>query len=491
MTTPAIGDTTFLQSYLINTRVYGVVVPPGNPPEFLATYEVQGDQGTLLIAVAVGNEGPAGANMFPLTLQNDTIDATANLPQTLTNTVADIGKYWIIDDIDADDAIIGSSMYVWYGTTWRRLMLGSPGPPGPVPIITPTLAILPPGVSSTMTEGGTLWEPTMNFSLSVPAGPQGPAAALALAPDVDFTTNPPGPGDVLGFTGTTTPGYLSPAAGLVAIGLGTGGTLAATTYYYEVTAINAGGETTPSNEATVTTTGTTSKVTLDWMAAGSGNYGPTGYKIYRGNTASGGSGSENKLIGTTAPSILTFTDTGFAGSTNSPPTFNTASANFPVLVPVSISQLIPGPYSMPEGAFTSFSGISQAAAIGSFSIPPQPFPWTPIVWGHIGAFGVELSANPLMIGCEVLLGNPTTGAVVGRGFGNTLGEVNIMPHYSAPGFTGVAITPYNGVAVVPANHTNPAQGTIYVNLFNDGDIGLYVFSPTDAQLFVMLVPVTD
>jgi hypothetical protein len=94
-----------------------------------------------------------------------------------------------------------------------------------------------------------------------------------------------------------------------------------------------------------------------------------------------------------------------------------------------------------------------------------------------------------MIGCEVLLGNPTTGQTIGRGFGNSLGEVNIMPHYSSPGSPSVAITPTNGVAVCPANHTNPAQGTIYVNLYNDGQIGLYSFSPTDAQLFIMLVPV--
>lgn len=371
MTSPAIGDTSFLQDYLINTRVYGVVVPPGQPPEFLATYEIQGDQGTLLIAVAIGPEGPAGANMFAMTLINDSTDNVADLPQTLTNTIADIGKYWVIDDVDANGDIIGASLYVWYGTTWRRLMLGSPGPPGPVPIITPNMTVLPPNENSEVTEGGTPWEPTLNFSLSLPAGQQGPAAALALCPDVDFTSNPPEPGDVLGFSGTT---------------------------------------------------------------ADDGN---------------------------------------------------------PLWVPVSISQLIPAPFSMPESAFTSFAGISAAAAIGSFAIPPQPFPWTPIVWGHIGAFGVELSANPLMIGCQVLLGDPTTGASIGRGFGNSLGEVNIMPHYSSPGSPGTAITPDNGTAVVPANHSNPAQGTIYVNLYNDGEIGLYTFSPTDAQLFIMLVPVTD
>jgi hypothetical protein len=482
-----ISDANFLQSYFINTRVYGVVVPAGTPPEFLATYEIQGDQGTLLIAVAIGPEGPAGANMFALSLQNDTIDNTADLPQTLQNSVADIGKYWVIDDIDANGDIIGASIYLWFGQTWRRLMLGSPGPQGPVPIITPSLQVLSPGLNSTMVPGGTKWNPTMQFNLSLGAGPTGPAPALALCPDVDFTTSAPVPGDVLGFTGTYTPGLLSPPSGLVGVGAGSGGTLAAGDWFYVVTATNANGETTVSNEVSVTVTGTTSKVVLDWQQAGSGNFGPTNYNVYRGST----SGGENKLLTTVSGSTLTYTDTGGAGTTATPPTTNGATASFPVWVPVSISQLLPGPYSMPESAFSSYSGLSSAAGIGSFAIPPQPFPWTPICWGHIGAFGVELSANPLMIGCEVLLGDPTTGQQIARGFGNSIGEVNIMPHYSTPSQPGGAITPTNDTAVVPANHSNPAEGTIYVNLYNDGEIGLYQFSPTDAQVFLMLLAMSE
>lgn len=368
MTTPTIGDAQFLQSYLIHTRVYGVVVPDGTQ-EFMATYEIQGDQGTLTMAVVIGDEGPAGSNMFALNLQHDSIDDTANLPQTLTNTPADTGKYWLIDDVDSDGDIIGTSAYIWYGTAWRRMMLGSPGPPGPVPVITPHVNLIDPALSSFVTETGTAWEPVLDFSLAVPAGPQGPAAALALCPDVDLTTNAPVPGDVLAYTGR-----------------------------------------------------------------------------------------------------------------------RTAVGDHPIWVPASVSQLVAAPYSMPEGSFTSFSGISQRAAIGSFAIPPQPFPWTPVVWGHIGAFGLELSANPLEIGCEVRLGDPTAGTLVARGFGNTLGEVNIMPHYSSPSAPATAITPGNGLGQVPANHSNPAEGTIYVNLYNDGILGLYQFSPTDAQIFVMLIP---
>lgn len=489
MTVPApLGDTNFLASYLIHTRVYGVVLPSDTQSGFVATYEIQGDQGTLMIGVAVGPKGVAGADMFLMNLQNDLIEDPADLPQTLTNASADIGKFWMIDDVDANGDIIGSSAYVWYGTTFRRLMFGEPGPPGPVPIITPSVTLKPyPGTSYVGT-GGTKYEPTMDFELAVPPGPPGPGAALAVCPDVDLVTNPPVAGDILGCNGTYVTGYLAPPS-LLQAEVGYGGTWTAGTYYWVVTATNADGETTVSNEVQVTVTATSS-VLLAWQApAGQGPFGPSGYKIYRGSTA----GGENTLVAVINSGVTTtYTDKG-TGTTSAgtPPSTNSATVQYPQWVPVSISQLMPHTYSMPEASFTGYSGISQQAGIGSFAIPPQPFAWTPIVWGHFGAFGIELSANPLLIGCQVLLGNPTTGALVGRGFGNSLGEVNVMPHYSTPNNIGQALTPTNGLAVVPANHSNPADGTLYINLYNDGEIGLYTFSPTDAQLFVMLMPVLE
>jgi hypothetical protein len=156
--------------------------------------------------------------------------------------------------------------------------------------------------------------------------------------------------------------------------------------------------------------------------------------------------------------------------------------------PASIDMYVPGPWSMPESAFVAYTGVSQRAAIGSYVIPPQPWPWTPIVWGHFGSGGLTLSANPLMIGAEVLLGDPVKGIQISRGFGNTLGEVNILSHYSKAGKETEAITPSNRRAMVPANHTNPSQGTIYVNLWNDGALGVYDFNPKNAQLFILVVP---
>ena len=54
--------------------------------------------------------------------------------------------------------------------------------------------------------------------------------------------------------------------------------------------------------------------------------------------------------------------------------------------------------------------------------------WTPIVFGQLGAWGLELSTAPLTIGAEVRIGDPVTGTLVGRGFGNSMGEVVILPH---------------------------------------------------------------
>jgi hypothetical protein len=161
----------------------------------------------------------------------------------------------------------------------------------------------------------------------------------------------------------------------------------------------------------------------------------------------------------------------------------------PIFTPMDVMALNPTAYSVPQSAFEDYNGLSQRAAVGSFSIPPQPFDWTPVVWGHIGMGGATLSLNPLMIGVEILLGNPTTGIRVGRGLGNPFGEVNIMPHYSTPEDQNKSINPENRHAVVPANHSNPADGTVYINLYNDGQLSYYSFSPRNAQLLVLVVPI--
>ena len=118
---------------------------------------------------------------------------------------------------------------------------------------------------------------------------------------------------------------------------GTGGTLPATTaYYYVVTALTGTAETNRSNEQTVTTSaGTTNSNVISWAAV----VNATSYRVYRGTTASG----ENVYF---APgNVLTFTDTGGAGTGGTPPaTDGTAGASTTYLagstIPNSVVKVI-------------------------------------------------------------------------------------------------------------------------------------------------------
>jgi hypothetical protein len=88
-----------------------------------------------------------------------------------------------------------------------------------------------------------------------------------------------------------------------------------------VTAINAAGETVPSNEQSITTgAGSTNSNTVNWAAV----TGATGYKIYR--TASGG-GTGTELLLATVGAVITFLDTGSASPAGALPTLNTAFAS--------------------------------------------------------------------------------------------------------------------------------------------------------------------
>jgi len=94
--------------------------------------------------------------------------------------------------------------------------------------------------------------------------------------------------------------------GLVSLALPTGGTFAAGTYFWVVTAMVSATETARSPETTALVTGTTGSVVLTWLP---NVVGATGYKVYRGSVATG----ENILV-TTLGNVITYTDTGSAGT---------------------------------------------------------------------------------------------------------------------------------------------------------------------------------
>lgn len=112
--------------------------------------------------------------------------------------------------------------------------------------------------------------------------------------------------------------HLPAPINVVATPSGAGGTLAAGTYYYRVTATNAAGETVGSAEVSAVTTGATGSVSVAFDAVA----GATGYRLYRG-TASGG--QSVFFAGASSPIV----DTGAAGTAGTVPTWNTARIAIP------------------------------------------------------------------------------------------------------------------------------------------------------------------
>jgi hypothetical protein len=200
-----VGDTVPLGTILANLHLMGVATDPSTPNMFGATLEAFGDQGVLTVPVLQGPPGPQGAPQFALRFQNDGLTSPASLPSALTNTSADIGKYWIFETIDSNGNVTGTSAYIWYGTEYRMLPMGSQGPPGPYPVITPVVDLIDPDLESFVTVSGPASNPQWLLNLAVPSGPPGPSATLASCPDVNMSS-PPITGQVLGFNGNYTLG---------------------------------------------------------------------------------------------------------------------------------------------------------------------------------------------------------------------------------------------------------------------------------------------
>lgn len=353
MTAP--GDTVYLGSVLTNVHIWGVVSDIDTPAGMTGTFEILGNDGAITMDALVGPQGPAGENSPIVKMQYAShIDNPDDLPQTLTDDPADIGKAWWI----------GNQVYMWDGSGFIQKSMGTQGPPGPTPIIHPTIELIDPDTQeqSSITVSGTAAQPNWHMKLKAPRGPQGTPAYLMDSPDVDDSV-PPTTGQALVYNGTK----WKPASGVA---------------------------------------------------------------------------------------------------------------------------YMPKVYSVPEAAFTNFTGLTTRQQIAAFQVPPQPWPWTPLVFGHIRATGVELDADPLILGCEVRIGNASSGTLVARGFGNISTYSHIVPHYSTAQSSSDAITPDNGHATINANHTGTA-GTLYVNLFNDGLTGAYIFNRTNAQLVVMVIPTSQ
>jgi hypothetical protein len=145
-------------------------------------------------------------------------------------------------------------------------------------------------------------------------------------------------------------------------------------------------------------------------------------------------------------------------------------------------------YSIPEQAFTNFTGLAQRHTILSYTIPAQDYSWVPYVSGHIKAYGAEIfDSDPLQIGVEVRLGDAATGQLIGRGFGDLGNWSHLKPHFSEAGDTATAVAPDNGIAQVKKG----VAAKISISLCNDGLIGAYIYNRAGSQVTILTVPQGD
>lgn len=495
MTTPTgevvqlrLGDTVPIGQALLNLIIMGIVTDINNPNMFGATLQAYKSQAVLTVPVLQGEKGSPGQVKFALQFQNDSLTSTSQLPINLNNTT-DLGKYWVFGVTDVNNNVVATNMSVWYGTTlgYRSFPVGSPGPPGAYPLVHPAIVVEVPGnakgpngADSWIAVTGSISSPTFTFHIAAPPGAVGPAGSLSTSPDLDLVTKVPAPGDVLTCTARVTPGA---PTNLLPATSASGGTLAAGNWFYQVTTIMPNGESLPSNEVQATTTGSTSSVTLTWLAPSGG--GGTGYKVYRGSSQT----NLSVLVGTVSSiGTTTFTDTGGAGTPGSPPGSGVVAGR-PIWVPVTPIPAVPRLYTIPQSAFTPMQGLGGTkASVATFAVPQQPWPWKPWVLGAMKILGSNVAFSPLLIGAEVLLGDPKSGTLIAGGQGNSLGTVSIIPNTSNSNNASQAMTPTNSVGLVQANHTGNA-GTLYINLENQGMAGTFDYNSAGSNLAVLVVPV--
>lgn len=471
MTVPAIGSQVYLKSVLTNVHIFGVVSDGETPDQVTATLEIAGENATLTLDALVGPEGPAGQNAFALRLQKSIIDDPEDLPTNLTDDDQDVGKYWVMNQYDKINEVqlvtvtggtAGSSYRLVYnGQTTNSIAYNATA----TDIELALLGLSNIGIADTVVEGsagtftvefqGTkagLGQPQMSAITAAPAG--------GTAPTVTVTTLQEGETNLLGSRA-----YIWFGDHYRILMMGSEGPVGPVpNVTFGIDMLDPDGDT----DTYLTQTGTSLNPSVKiHLKAPRGPQGPA--------TNISSAPDVDLSSPPTIGQVL-----GFAG--------NYTASGTPIWEPVSVGAIIPRPYTVPEAAFTNYEGLSTRAPIGSFAIPPQDFAWKPIVWGKIKAFGLELDSDPLIIGSEVRLGNPTTGQLIARGFGNTSNWAHLSPHTSTTSDPTAAITPDNEYALVPAHHTGNA-GTIYVNLYNDGLTGVYLFNKANAQLFVMVVPV--
>jgi hypothetical protein len=207
-------------------------------------------------------------------------------------------------------------------------------------------------------------------------------------------------------TGAVTPAGAMPVALATPVNAAfatstTGGTLAAGTYYYRVSALSAQGETLASTETSQATTGSTSTVTVNWGSVA----GAVGYRVYGRSTGA-------ELLLAQVGAVLTFVDTGAITPAGILPVANTSasagatlqaqlimaddaalSVNVVTLqesMPINKALLVPG-YTfrlggvLPPGVTSRFLGFN-------YIVSPGPF----TAGNILGALVFDRQTNPIV-----------------------------------------------------------------------------------------------
>ncbi|WP_396902686.1 hypothetical protein [Mycolicibacterium sp.] len=459
-----IGEMVHLKSVLTNVHIFGVVTDGETPDQFCATLEIAGENATMSLAALVGPEGPQGQHAFALRLQKSTIDDPEDLPQNLTEADEDLGKYWIMNHFENVNAIQRITITGASGGTFPLTYNGLTTPPISRNATAATVQNALIGLDNI---GGD------DIAVDGPAGGpwtvefQGPKSGIpqpAIVTDADNLT----PSETAqihveelqvgetNLVGSRAYIWMGDHYRVLMMGSeGPVGPVPRITWGFEL--LDPDG----SEETHVVQTGTAYNPSV--LIRAKVPRGPRGYNA-------------------------TLRDATDYDNSKAPETGQVMMWNGQKWAPAWVGAIIPKPFIIPEAAFNNFEGLSTRAPIGSFAVPPLDFPWKPFVWGKIRARGLELDSDPLIIGCEVRLGHPTTGQIISRGFGNNSGWTILTPHTSTPSSPQDAMTPDNELGLVPAQHTGN-EGTLYINLYNDGLTGVYLFNKTNAQLSLLAVPV--
>ncbi|MBF9326001.1 hypothetical protein [Mycobacteroides chelonae] len=186
-----LGDRVYLGTRLANVHFYGDVSDIDTPGATTATMEMVGDDAVVTMDALVGPKGNDG-EMAPIVKMQygssiDSLQELEEIAETLTDTPDDIGKAWWI----------GNQVYMWDGTGFKVKAMGTAGPAGPVPNISPTIESIPwseqlRGRKSKITVSGTANNPGWHFEIAAPQGPKGDNATIADAIDFDDTLPPTG-----------------------------------------------------------------------------------------------------------------------------------------------------------------------------------------------------------------------------------------------------------------------------------------------------------